>query len=74
MAPDPDGGLVRLSVNLSPAVAGDTRDYARRKGVTVTEAVRRAITLLMFIDAVQSRGASLSVEEGGTRKDTVFLL
>jgi hypothetical protein len=65
--------LVRLSVNLGPEVADSLKGYANRKGVSVTEAVRRAIAVLGFIDDAQTRGASLQVEEDGVRKEIVFL-
>jgi hypothetical protein len=69
-APDP---LVRLSVNLGPDVASELKQYASRKGVSVTEAVRRAITVLAFVENAQARGASLHIEEHGTLKEVLFL-
>jgi Ribbon-helix-helix protein, copG family len=65
--------LVRLSVNLGPQVADSLKEYAARKGVSITEAVRRAIAALAFIDNAQARGASVQVEEDGVRKEIVFL-
>lgn len=65
--------LVRLSVNLSSDVADELKQYASRKGISVTEAVRRAITVLTFVDHAQSRGASLHVEEGGALKEILLL-
>jgi len=75
-APDGAGNdhLVRLSVNLSPDVADQLKDYAGRKGLSVTEAVRRAIAILAFVDDAQRRGASLNIEEGGTLKEVLFLV
>jgi hypothetical protein len=66
--------LVRLSVNLSPDVAEELKEYAGRKGISVTEAVRRAIAVLKFVDDAQARGASLNLEEGGTLKEVLFLV
>lgn len=65
--------LVRLSVNLSPEVADELKQYASRKGISLTEAVRRAITVLTFVDSAQSRGASLHIEEGGALKEVLLL-
>lgn len=65
--------LVRLSVNLNPDVADALKQYASRKGISVTEAVRRAITVLTFIENAQNRGASLHLEEGGTLKEILLL-
>jgi hypothetical protein len=66
--------LVRLSVNLSPDVADVLKEYAGRKGISVTEAVRRAIAVLKFVDGAQDRGASLNIEESGTLKEVLFLV
>jgi Ribbon-helix-helix protein, copG family len=70
----PPDRLVRLSVNLGPEVADSLKDYAARKGISVTEAIRRAIGLLAFIDEAQARGAALNIEEKGTVKEVVFLV
>jgi hypothetical protein len=72
-AADAQDQLTRLSVNLSPAVAATLRDYAGRKGVSVTEAIRRAISILNYIDDAQTRGASLNIEEAGRLKEVQFL-
>jgi hypothetical protein len=66
---------VRLSINLAPAVAENLRSYSRRKGVSVTEAVRRAIGTLMYIDAAQARGASIHVKEDNNNlREVQFLV
>jgi hypothetical protein len=65
---------VRLSVNLRPDVADELKEYADRKGISVTEAVRRAIAVLSFVDEAQDRGASLNVEENGSLKEVLFLV
>jgi hypothetical protein len=69
----PADPLVRLSVNLGPEVADELKQYASRKGISLTEAVRRAITVLTFVDNAQSRGASLHIEEGGALKEILLL-
>lgn len=66
--------LVRLSVNLSPEIADVLKEYAQRKGVSVTEAVRRAVTVLQFVDETQDRGASVVVNDEGAMKEIVFLV
>lgn len=70
----PSGQLVRLSVNLSPDVADDLKEYAEKKGISVTEAVRRSIAVLKFVDEAQDRGASLNIEENGNLKEVLFLV
>jgi hypothetical protein len=66
--------LGRLSVNLGPDVADQLKEYAGRKGVSVTEAVRRAIAVLAFVDSAQARGASVNLSEGGALKEVLFLV
>jgi hypothetical protein len=68
-----DDAPVRLSVNLTSEDVDELKAYAKRKGVSITEAVRRAITVLAFVDDAQRRGASLNVDEGGRLKEVVFL-
>ncbi|MFI7166900.1 ribbon-helix-helix protein, CopG family [Rhodococcus erythropolis] len=41
---------VRLSVNLNDEVAEALKDIAEKRGLTATEAVRRAIAWYKFID------------------------
>lgn len=64
---------VRLSLNLSAEAMAVLRDYAERKGVSLTEAVRRAIGILKFVDETQGSGASMTVERDGRSKEIVFL-
>jgi hypothetical protein len=64
---------VRLSINLAPAVAETLNGYSKRKGITATEAIRRAISMLVYIDAAQDRGASINISENGTLREVQFL-
>jgi hypothetical protein len=73
VVPETPPETVRLSINLSPAVADTIKGYSRRKGVSVTEAIRRAISVLAYIDAAQDRGASINLSENGTLKEVQFL-
>jgi hypothetical protein len=61
--------LIRLSVNLSPEVFGELKSYANRKGITVTEAVRHAISDLKFVDEAENR---LYIEEDGKLHKIIF--
>ena len=61
--------LIRLSVNLSPEVLGKLKDYAERKGISTTEAVRHAISDLTFIDESKDR---LYIEEDGKLHKLIF--
>jgi hypothetical protein len=68
------GRPVRLAVNLSAETGDVLKEYASRKGVSVTEAVRRAIAVLAFVDETQRRSGTVHVEENGTLKEVVFLV
>ena len=66
--------VVRLSINLNPESADILREYANRKGISVTEAVRRAIGALSFLDESQSKGASVLIRDGPDTKEVVLLV
>jgi hypothetical protein len=59
------GGYVRLSVNLSPTVADALRQLTERHGSSITEEVRRALSIWKFIDDQRSEGGEILIE----RKD-----
>lgn len=71
---DDSGRLVRLSVNLNVESAATVKEYAERKGITVTEAIRRAIGALHFLDETQAAGASVIVRRGKEQKEVVLLV
>jgi hypothetical protein len=63
----------RLSVNLASDVADALRTYVRERGVTVTEAIRRAISLLVYVDtAIRKRDAKILISEKGEMRELVF--
>ena len=66
-------GLVRLSVNLSPTVLGELKEYAEKNGITVTEAVRHAISVLKFVNEAKARRAPLYIEEHGKLREVQFM-
>ena len=69
----PGAETVRLSINISPAVADTLKSVAKRNGWTNTEAVRRAISILAFVDSANRRGASLNIHEDGVLKEVLFV-
>jgi hypothetical protein len=58
----PAGGL-RLSVNLSSEAAEAIREIAGQRNITVTEAIRRAISTQKYVEDAVRRGARILVEE-----------
>lgn len=57
---------VRLSVNLNPEAAEALKAYTDKRHISYTEAVRRAIALLKFVDDEISAGHDLQVSDGRT--------
>jgi hypothetical protein len=62
------GELRKISVNLPSSSLEELQDIARKNGVTVTETLRRAIGMLVFIEGVQQEGKSLLVRDPETKE------
>lgn len=57
-----DAQTVRLSINLAPDVAAALKDLVNRHGTSLTEEVRRAISLYKFTDDEIRNGNRLLVQ------------
>ncbi|WUJ73839.1 ribbon-helix-helix protein, CopG family [Kribbella soli] len=55
--------IVRLSVNLAADAMEVLRWLANRRGLSLTETIRRAITVLKFIEDEVDKGNKLAVVE-----------
>lgn len=64
---------VRLTANISPDVADALKSLADEQGVTITEALRRAISTEKYLKDKVEGGAKVLVEEGGKLKELVFI-
>ena len=66
--------VVRLNINLSHDVADLLAEIRERQGgVTATEAIRRAISVLGFFTEAKARGGRVLVEEpDGSLREVVF--
>jgi len=53
---------VKISANLAPEVVAALRDLAEKRGTSMTEVLRRAISMEKFIDDEIDRGGKLLVE------------
>jgi hypothetical protein len=62
----------RLSVNLSAEVAQALQHIQRAQGLTLTDTVRRVISIAAFIEEATSRGAKILVHEGKSTKEVIF--
>lgn len=63
---------VRLNADLSPDVANALKDLAEKQGVSLTEALSRAIGTEATLAAKRRNGAKVLVQEGKTLNELVF--
>lgn len=65
---------VRVSVNLPPKTAETLRGLAEAEGVTITEAIRRAIATQDFFtrEARESQRVILEDKQTGAKREVVF--
>jgi hypothetical protein len=69
-----DEKFVRLSVNLSFETAETFKELLTRKGMSITEGIRRAIAVWKFLEDERSRGNEIAViEKDDTVRKVVFL-
>lgn len=64
----------KLSVNLSGATAHAFRELIRRRGITITDGVRRAIRIWEFLERETEAGNTIAVVKpnGATKKITLI--
>jgi hypothetical protein len=67
-------GPVRVSVLVDADVTASVRDYASRKGISVTEATRRAFSALLAIDGYNEEHSVLYLEKDGVLNEVMFLI
>lgn len=68
------GRFVRLSVNLSFETAEIFRTLIERKGLSISEGIRRAIAVWKFLEDEKSRGNEIAVVEPDETVRKVVLL
>ena len=54
---------VKVTVNLSEEDVEALKEIAARRGITLTESIRRAIAMERFVDEAQVSGAKILIEE-----------
>lgn len=69
-----DENLVRLSVNLNQETALAIKRIACRSGTSVTEAVRRAISIHAFLQDENLKGRKIRTTDydGGNAREVIF--
>jgi hypothetical protein len=63
----------RLSVNVALDVADAIDELAKRHGTTITDVIRRAVSVYKYIDDETAYGAKILVERNGTIREVKFL-
>jgi hypothetical protein len=72
---NPAPGPVRLSVSLSAEAAEFVRSMTAQRGITITEAIRRALSTQKYVEEAMRRGARIIVEEPGLPpKELIFVI
>lgn len=70
-----DSALVRLNVNLNQETAEALKDIAKKENISLTEAVRRAIAILKFVEEEQDRGRKIqTMDRDGKDKRELILM
>ena len=63
----------RLSVNVALDVADAIDELAKRRGLTITDVIRRAVSTYKFIDDETANGGKILVERNGAVREVQFL-
>jgi hypothetical protein len=63
----------RLSVNVALDVADAIEELADRHNTTITDVIRRAVSVYKFIDDEVAGNGKILVERGGTVREVKFL-
>jgi hypothetical protein len=70
----PSSGLARrLSVNVAPDVGDAIDALAKRHRTTITDVIRRAISVCKYIDDEAEDGGRILVEKKGTVREVKFV-
>jgi len=58
----------RFNLKLSPKVMKTVKQIAADEGISITEAMRRAISILNYVHRTKKNGERIFIEEGSTGK------
>lgn len=77
LPPDDDPAApryTRLNVNLNEETAAALKEIARKRDISITEAIRRAIALLKFIEDETAAGHRIQVTDGHGKVREIVLM
>lgn len=60
----PGRTLRRINANFSPEISAVLEELADKKGVSMTEVLRQAVSLEKYVSDAQDRGGRVLVQEG----------
>ncbi len=66
-------GWRRLSVNVAYDVADAIDELREGRGWSITEVIRRAVSILKFVNDEETKGGRILVERDGTIREVKFL-
>ncbi|KPM51921.1 hypothetical protein ACG83_30480 [Frankia sp. R43] len=63
----------RLTVNINSETAAALKEIAERRGISYTEAVRRAVAILKLVEDETQKGHTIQINEGKRVRDIVLV-
>ncbi|OHV27753.1 MULTISPECIES: ribbon-helix-helix protein, CopG family [Pseudofrankia] len=63
----------RLSVNINQESAAALKEITERRGISNTEAIRRAIAIYKLIEEETANGNKIQIKDGKTVREIVML-
>lgn len=63
----------RLTVNINVETAAALKEVAERRGISYTEAIRRAVAILKLIEDETLKGHSIQINEGKRVREIVLV-
>lgn len=68
-----DEKAVRLSINISQEASQVIKTISSKKGVSITEAIRQAISVWKYFEEARERGAVIQLKENNTITEVIFI-
>lgn len=69
-----DTGYVRLNININSDAAAAIRDISRKRHISITEVIRRAIAIFQFLEHETAAGSKIQVvDKSGHIREIVLI-
>lgn len=63
----------RLTVNVNPETLAAIKEIAGRRGISYTEAIRRAVAVYKLVEDETAQGHAIQIVSGSATRDVVIL-